>query len=226
MQKLTGSYITFPNGPLNGKDVISYGQPYYFACLFNASRNEFIKNGKSDFSVPEFAAIAEYVKNNVPENSMLGLPSLDGRGPVTVVSSSIAVSVQAYDIDACADFVKLLVSDEFQKEYSLNGSFVLNREYFRSTGEAAIEYYNQTIISSLFGGYFENTPENRVKYTKEHIDVLENTILNCSSATTEDADINIILIEEMPAYFSGQKSLDQVIKIAQDRVQKVLDERG
>ena len=55
---------------------------------------------------------------------------------------------------------------------------------------------------------------------------LENTILNCSSATTEDADINIVLIEEMPAYFSGQKSLDQVIKIAQDRVQKILDERG
>ena len=118
------------------------------------------------------------------------------------------------------------MSDDIQKEYSMSGSFVLNREYFRSTGEAAIEYYNQTTISSLFGGYFENTPENRVKYTKEHIDVLENTILNCSSATTEDADINIILIEEMPAYFSGQKSLDQVIKIAQDRVRLILNERG
>ncbi len=270
----TDEYVDFLTGPLNGKDVISYGQPYYFVCLFNAARNEFIKNGKADFSVPEFAAIAEFVKNNVPENSItwddgtssflssygagmfeytepaiyttsnnfadylitlqqlesgnsiLGLPSLDGHGPVTVISSSIAVSAQAYDIDACVDFVKLLVSDEIQKEYSLNGSFVLNREYFRSTGEAAIEYYNQTTISSLFGGYFENTPENRVRYTEEHIDVLENTILNSSSATTEDADINIILIEEMPAYFSGQKSLDQVIKIAQDRVQKVLDERG
>jgi len=29
----------------------------------------------------------------------------------------------------------------------------------------------------------------------------------------------------MPAYFSGQKDLDEVVKIAQDRVQKVLDER-
>ena len=270
----TDEYVDFLNGPLNGKDVISYGQPYYFTCLFNAARNEFIKNGKTDFSGPEFAAIAEFVKDNVPENpiswdegggssqasygagmfgytvpaiyttsynfadylitlqqiesgdSILGIPSLDGRGPVTVVSSSIAVSVQAYDVDACADFVKLLVSDEFQKEYSLNGSFVLNREYFRSTGEAAIEYYNQTTISSLFGGYFEDTPENRVRYTNEHIDVLENTILNCSSVTTEDANINKVLVEEMPAYFMGQKSLDQVIRIAQDRVQKVLDERG
>ena len=41
-----------------------------------------------------------------------------------------------------------------------------------------------------------------------------------------DSEINIILIEEMPAYFTGQKDLDSVIAIAQDRVQKVLDERG
>lgn len=109
----------------------------------------------------------------------------------------------------------------------LNGP--LNGKDVISYGAGMFEYTEPAIyttISSLFDGYFENTPENRVKYTKEHIDVLENTILNCSSATTEDADINIILIEEMPAYFSDQKSLDQVIKIAQNRAQKVLDERG
>ena len=41
----------------------------------------------------------------------------------------------------------------------------------------------------------------------------------------EDSAISIILIEEMPAYFLGQKDLDSVVKIAQDRAQKVLDER-
>ena len=34
-----------------------------------------------------------------------------------------------------------------------------------------------------------------------------------------------ILIEEMPAYFAGQKTLDQVIPVMQNRIQKVLDER-
>ena len=43
---------------------------------------------------------------------------------------------------------------------------------------------------------------------------------------SDDASISIILIEEMPAYFLGQKDLDAVIKIAQDRIQKVLNERG
>lgn len=36
----------------------------------------------------------------------------------------------------------------------------------------------------------------------------------------------MFLIEEMPAYFLGQKDLDSVIKIAENRIQKVLDERG
>lgn len=41
-----------------------------------------------------------------------------------------------------------------------------------------------------------------------------------------DATINAILIEEMPAYFRDQKDLSEVVTILQDRVQKVLDERG
>ena len=44
--------------------------------------------------------------------------------------------------------------------------------------------------------------------------------------SSRDAAINLILIEEMPAYFTGQKDIKDVVAIAQDRVQKVLDERG
>lgn len=46
------------------------------------------------------------------------------------------------------------------------------------------------------------------------------------SMINADTEINIILIEEMPAYFLGKKGIEAVIKIAQDRAQKVLDERG
>jgi hypothetical protein len=44
--------------------------------------------------------------------------------------------------------------------------------------------------------------------------------------SSEDAAISLILLEEMPSYFSGQKDLDSVVKVAQDRVQKVLNERN
>ena len=38
--------------------------------------------------------------------------------------------------------------------------------------------------------------------------------------------IALIIDEEMPAYFTGQKSLDEVIKIIENRAQTMLDERG
>ena len=270
----TDEYVEFLNGALNGTDVITNGQAYYFTTLFNAMKGEFIKNGKVDFSGPEFAALAEYVKDNVPEqakswdsedegyvvygpdmfnetkpaiyttsfgfsdyfqaleqlesgDSILGLPSSDGRGPMATPYTSIAISAQAYDIDACGEFVKLLLSDDIQQQYATMGNFVLNRELFRQTGEEAVEYFNSISISNMYGGYYgEDVPDNRIKYTTEHVDILENLILNCSTMWSEDAEINNILVEEMPSYFSGQKSLDEVIEIAQDRVQKVLNERG
>ena len=50
--------------------------------------------------------------------------------------------------------------------------------------------------------------------------------MSCSKMDSPDASIDLIIMEEMPAYFSGQKDLISVVNILQDRVQKVLDERG
>jgi hypothetical protein len=105
--------------------------------------------------------------------------------------------------------------------------FVLNREALRKGGKAAVEYYNGPEGDMMFG-YDSMTGEplaNRIKFSDKNIETLESIILSCSGMHTEDQAINLILIEEMPAYFTGQKSLDDVIKIVQDRVQKVLDER-
>ena len=105
---------------------------------------------------------------------------------------------------------------------------MLSREAFRQGCQNAVEYYNGEGGEGLFG-YDYNTGEplqNRPHFSDKEINDVERIIFSCSGMYYADADINLILIEEMPAYFSGQKDLDEVIKIAQDRVQKVLDERG
>ena len=277
----TEEYEKFLKETLNGKDVITSGQAVYFAKLFNTMSDKFIVNGKADFSGPEFAAIAEYVKNNVSPNAMnwdemyndeenayyavgvgatvfkgdsylpdqydavystcygmsyylstmvqtkggtgiYGLPSADGRGPAVESNLSVAVSAQSVNADACGEFVKMLLSDDVQLEFAKKDNFVLSREAFRQGAELAIEYFN----GEGYDYYFGSDTKNRFKFTEEHIDSMENIISSCSRINSADADINIILIEEMPAYFSGQKDLDSVIAIAQDRIQKVLGERG
>ena len=268
----TDEYVKFLKDTLNGKDLITSGQAHYFSSLFDNMSEKFIVNNKADFSGPEFAALAEFVKDNVQEKSpdwtqddrvveystmnavetknaiygsvsgywdyiqnventkgcskILGLPSADGRGPTVFAYDSLAISAQANNVDACVDFLKLLISDETQKELATNGYFVLNRAAFREAGNEAMKYFN-TINPGYPIGYYDEgpKPKNNVTYTSEHVDALEKVIESCSNSSSDDAAISIILIEEMPSYFTGQKDLNEVIKIAQDRVQKVLDER-
>ena len=271
----TDEYKKFLETTLNGKDIITSGQKYYFVSLFNNMSDCFISNGKVDFSVPEFKVLADFVKDNVQEESaewnelydgavyignmnesretvpavygscysyynyfssvnstngataFLGIPSADGRGPMVGAYTSIAVSAQACNKDACGEFVKMLLSDEVQTELSMDGVFVLNREAFRNSGKEAVALFNKDGLEYYPGNYDDPYlhPKNKVQFTEEQLDELENAILNCSKMSTEDAAISLILIEEMPAYFSGQKDLDAVVTVAQDRVQKVLDER-
>ena len=280
----TGEYEAFlrNSDTLNGTDIITVGQPYYFARLFNAMSEKFIKNGKVDLSAPEFKILADYVRDNVPEKgrkwddnaeditvvygasyniigvdflndharlsacsglkdyienmakvsmgtAFAGIPSTDGRGPVIEPNISVAVSSQALDVDACGEFVKLLMAEEIQERYALDGRFVLSRNALRKAGAAAIEYYNGAGGHNLFGvdqkSFIPLKNEDRYKFSTKNIDDVEKIILSCSTMNNVDPAIDIILIEEMPPYFLGQKDLDSVIKIAQDRAQKVLDER-
>ena len=63
----TGEYKDFLYGTLNGGDVIEVTQIPYFAKLFNNMRDAFIKDGKADLTGPEFAELAQYVKDNVKQ---------------------------------------------------------------------------------------------------------------------------------------------------------------
>lgn len=267
-------YKGFISESLNGKDLIESGQALYFTKLFTGMSDEFIVGGRVNFSGPDFADIAEYVKENVPQNSVawntitdgvqedpyetatkgtqtaiycncpgisgylvkryqikdgttiLGLPSSDGRGPMFGTDISVAVSKNAVNIEACVEFVKMLLTDEVQEDLAMNDKFVLNRAAFRKSCSAAIEYYNSSEgKDNLFDYEIGTNVPRRSKFQDEEIDNMENIILSCSKSNSSDAAISTILMEEMPAYFLGQKDLDAVIKIAQDRAQKVLDER-
>ena len=270
----TGEYKDFLYGTLNGGDVIEVTQIPYFAKLFNNMRDAFIKDGKADLTGPEFAELAQYVKDNVKQvrlpkseeneedpmaiddpvflksnkalycncpgitgylvkrarlkeaTTILGIPSADGRGPLFGTNVSVAVSANAVNKDACIEFIKMLLTDEIQTEFVMNDRFVLNKEALRQGFAKAVGFYNTKEGQRNIFDYTAGTNVTiNIKFTDEDLNNLENVILSCSGADSVDAAINMILIEEMPAYFAGQKTLEQVIPIMQNRIQKVLDER-
>ena len=163
---------------------------------------------------------------------LLGLPSQDGRGPMVNVIDSVAVSAATSAPDECLEFVRMLTTDEFQAVFAANSGLPINRAAFeqetsRIVGEANYKFEN---YYSLY--YTENEMYYNCRICPElldegaYISKMEEFIDSVSGIGFMDAPVQIIVSEEIQAYFAGQKSLDEVIGIIDDRVATYVNERA
>ena len=159
---------------------------------------------------------------------LLGIPSYDGRGPIIFGTDSIAVSANSASEEGCLEFLSLLLDEQVQEYYGMNGGLPVNRAAFTSVGHKFIEQ-RQAEIEQLLRFYDEDLLRmygySTDAMSDDNLAELEQIILGLSGWYSNDGAINAIIREEMPAYFEGQKTLDQVIPVLEDRVQTVLNER-
>ena len=66
----------------------------------------------------------------------------------------------------------------------------------------------------------------RKQLDKIAIQNFKDMINSCAVSQSIDPAIVIIINEEMPAYFTGQKSFDDVVNLINNRVTTVLNEQG
>lgn len=181
-----------------------------------------------DISFASF--IRDYYTEDIEELTILGIPSADGSGPMITVSSSIAISSKTGDKDACLDFVKSLLSDDVQRNYGiLTGSIPVNINAFETSSSEILSEINEEIELNLayaeVYGFTDPTMPSSV-IDSSVIDNFENIINSCSQVASLDPEIMVIVKEEIPAYFAGQKTIDEVISILNDRVTTFMNERG
>lgn len=158
--------------------------------------------------------------------AFLGFPSYDGRGPLITADQSVAISAETPSADACWQFIETLLSEDVQENFA-SDACPINVVATRTVAEVALEEHNASIRESLQW----YSPEEAAMYGIREFDddVIDRYFEIMSSASTlgsMDAAVQKILREEMPAYFSGQKSIDEVIDIIQDKVQTYINERG
>ncbi len=168
--------------------------------------------------------------DSLKDTRLMGFPSGDGRGPVVSVDTSIGISAQTDMKNACIEFVRYMLSEDVQKltaEY--DSATPVNINAYKKGGIKAVEKYNDNYKrnSSQY-----NRQELRefgfawCEVDKSAVDEYEKAVRSCTCAVYEDPTISIIVKEEMPAYLTGQKSLDEVIRIINDRAKTVVSERG
>ena len=174
--------------------------------------------------------LATYMPDSITEIKVMGLPSYDGRGPSMTISLSVGISATTKEKKACLEFVNVLLSEEIQRSFGLyEETTPVRQTAYEAAASEAIEKYNS--VYKRYKNQYTRDMLFEMRYPfceidKKAVSDYEQMLRSCSVIDEGDAAITIIIKEEMPAYFTGQKSLDEVIKIINDRAKTYLNERG
>ena len=182
------------------------------------------------FSDISFGYLLYNYSDIIEDMKIMGFPTTDGKGPGITIKSSVAISAQTDEGDACIDFVNTLISEEIQYDFGkFDGASPVRISSFDQASHDVIDLYNDMyeMYSSIYTTgelRLMNLPWHSIDYSiaDEYKSVLES----CTYINFTDPSIVAIVREEMPSYFCGQKTLDEVISIVEDRTQTLLDERS
>lgn len=175
----------------------------------------------------------EFGQQYIPfENAdFIGFPSCDGRGPMMDPKLLVSITSDSQVSEGAWRFICMLLDDAVQTYMcstdGKNGFWVggipspVNRQAYLNNLENHIDAYNFE-----YGEYNEMGLNSYELASMDVADKLLEIVANVNHSYKSDSDIDIIIYEEMQPYLAGDKTLDEVIKIMNDRAKTVMDERG
>ena len=150
----------------------------------------------------------------------IGYPQESGDGAMISVSGGLAISAKSANIDAAWDFVKTILSDSVQQD--IWGFPITQKGFDEALQEATQQSYyldeNNEKVYYDDSTYIGGTEYTLPVLTQEQIDDFKSYVDGASISGSYDSDIMDIITEEAGAFFSGDKSADDVVKLIQNRV--------
>lgn len=165
------------------------------------------------------------------EVALIGFPNAAGDSkPVIYPSVSVAISSKSKDKDGAFDFVKMLISPDFQTQIDNGMSGQNGLPVLKSAFDAMGESAKQPYATKNSSGEWETVDPELNTYeiggkeftykeiSDEHLNYLKNVAKSAKSVKYKEDKILNIINEEAAPYFAGQKSVDEVTKILNSRV--------
>lgn len=165
------------------------------------------------------------------EAAFIGFPNLTGDSkPVIQPSISVAISAKSSNKEGAFEFVKMLLSEDFQTTIdngmSGNNGFPVLKSAFDAMGETAKEPYANkdengqwNPIESEYNVYELGGKTYPYKeLSDEHLNYLKGIVTGSTEIKYREEKILNLIKEESAAYFAGQKSAEEVTKIINSRV--------
>ncbi len=146
----------------------------------------------------------------------------DGRHPIPPPVHpgymSLMLNANAANRDGAWEFIKFIISEEAQKKLAEedSNSLPVNKSAFKALIEREIaDGPTMNLDSPIFEG----------PLTRERADEIEAFLESARSLPFKTEPILDIVLEEAREYFDGNKSIEQVADIVENRVQLYLDEQ-
>ena len=160
-----------------------------------------------------------------------GYPGSKKSGSSIYLDNMLAISSKCENKDAAWEFVKRYLTEDYQgKNYRNMWGLPTRKDvlevYFESrkaTKETKDKYGNDII--PLNGSYgWEDLQLKMEPDTDETINTFKDALEHADGLWTTDKAINDIVAEEAKAFFAGDKSLDEVVNLIQNRVNTYINE--
>ncbi|MBO4688622.1 MAG: extracellular solute-binding protein [Clostridiales bacterium] len=173
----------------------------------------------------------DYVLNCSGEQDacvVIGTPSVTGQGPRFKAQESISVTAKSDQQEGCIKFINYLLSGKFISGEELSVSSICsNKEVMKKEIPLIAKYYNEIYENEMAYGLFDKSQLKTMGY-KEATDTMQQKFYDMLSTLSvyymDDIEIKNIINEELAAFYAGDKSIDDVIRFINDRVDKYVSE--
>lgn len=159
--------------------------------------------------------------------TFVGFPCDNGNGACIITNTAnMAITSKAKNPDGAWEFVRYFLTDEYQN--TITGSFPLKTSAYPALMEKAKEkpYYMDGDEKVEYDNtyWIGDTQINIGVNTDADNERIMNYIKSVTSVANYDQSLMNIINEEAGAYFSGQKSIDEVAEIIQNRASTYISE--
>ena len=179
------------------------------------------------YSLEDIAILKKALKG---KQVFLGIPSPNGSGMSALPMMTFGISAKSKHIEEAWDFIRFMFSEEAQYSYAVDfNSIPVNRAALNRRNEAEIEFVKKW--NKQFEGKTEDESVDLSKMgrmdelTQEDASEFVSIIENVSTFSSFDPGIMAIIKEEVPGYYEGQRSAEDVSKIIQNKATTKIHER-
>lgn len=162
--------------------------------------------------------------------SFVGFPNEKGENYSTIApNTTLAVSARTKNSEGIWQFLRTFYLEEYQD--SLEFDFPVRKSSFDKKAKEATEvkYYTNDDGTKEEEAEYYWIGDQEIKLpplTQEDVQFIENFINSLHEPITYNESVNNIIMEEASAFFSGQKTADEVANIIQSRLSIYVNENS